>query len=429
MNFRFPVIVIDEDFRSENISGSGIRDLAQAISSHGFEVVGYTSYVDLSAFAQQASRASCFILSIDDEEFGSGSAEEVAQALGELRTFIKEVRKRNADIPIFLYGETRTTRHVPNDVLRELHGFIHMFEDTPEFVAKHIIREAKKYLDALAPPFFNALMDYASDGSYSWHCPGHSGGVAFLKSPVGQMFHQFFGENMLRADVCNAVDELGQLLDHTGPVAQSEQNAARIFSCDHLFFVTNGTSTSNKMVWHSVVAPGDIVVVDRNCHKSILHSIIMTGAIPVFLMPTRNHYGIIGPIPKSEFSPEAIAKKIEANPFARNAKNKKPRILTITQSTYDGILYNVEEIKQELGSTVTWPTCTSTKPGCHTPAFTTFTRICMPSAKTGHVQKTRWYLPPSLPTSYWPVCRRHRKFWYKMPKNAAWTRIVLMSLT
>jgi arginine decarboxylase len=74
--------------------------------------------------------------------------------------------------------------------------------------------------------------------------------VAFLKSPVGQMFHQFFGENMLRADVCNAVEELGQLLDHTGPVA-SERNAARIFNADHLFFVTNGTSTSNKIVWHS----------------------------------------------------------------------------------------------------------------------------------------------------------------------------------
>ncbi len=352
MKFRFPVIVIDEDFRSENISGSGIRDLAEAIGSHGFEVVGYTSYVDLTAFAQQASRASCFILSIDDEEFGSGTDAEVSAALAELRAFVKEVRKRNSDIPIFLYGETRTSRHISNDILRELHGFIHMFEDTPEFVARHIIREAKKYLDALAPPFFNALMHYAEDSSYSWHCPGHSGGVAFLKSPVGQMFHQFFGENMLRADVCNSVDELGQLLDHTGPVAQSEQNAARIFNADHLFFVTNGTSTSNKMVWHSVVAPGDIVVVDRNCHKSILHSIIMTGAIPVFLMPTRNHYGIIGPIPKSEFSPEAIAKKIEANPFARNAKNKKPRILTITQSTYDGILYNVEEIKQQLGSTI-----------------------------------------------------------------------------
>jgi arginine decarboxylase len=160
-----------------------------------------------------------------------------------------------------------------------------MFEDTPQFVARHILHEARAYTDGLAPPFFRALLEYASDGSYSWHCPGHSGGVAFLKSPVGHMFHQFFGENMLRADVCNSVDELGQLLDHTGPVAQSEQNAARIFNADHLFFVTNGTSTSNKMVWHSVVAPGDIVVVDRNCHKSILHSIIMTGAIPVFLMP------------------------------------------------------------------------------------------------------------------------------------------------
>ena len=165
------------------------------------------------------------------------------------------------------------------------------------------------------------------------------------------MFHQFFGENMLRADVCNAVEELGQLLDHTGPVAASERNAARIFNADHLFFVTNGTSTSNKIVWHSTVAPGDIVVVDRNCHKSVLHSIIMTGAIPVFLMPTRNHYGIIGPIPKEEFRWENIQKKIEAHPFARAVK-AKPRVLTITQSTYDGILYNVEEIKEMLDGVI-----------------------------------------------------------------------------
>ena len=215
--------------------------------------------------------------------------------------FVREIRRRNADIPIFLYGETRTTQHLPNEVLRELHGFIHMFEDTPEFVARYIVRESRAYLDTLAPPFFRALVHYAQDGSYSWHCPGHSGGVAFLKSPVGQMFHQFFGENMLRADVCNSVDELGQLLDHTGPVAASERNAARIFGADHLFFVTNGTSTSNKIVWHYVVAPGDVVIVDRNCHKSILHAITMTGAIPVFLTPTRNHYGIIGPIPLEEF--------------------------------------------------------------------------------------------------------------------------------
>jgi arginine decarboxylase len=343
MRFHFPIIIIDEDFRSENSSGLGIRALAAALEKEGLEVLGVTSYGDLTSFAQQQSRASAFILSIDDEEL----AQEPEKTLAELRAFVEEIRHKNAEIPIFLHGETRTSRHIPNDILRELHGFIHMHEDTPEFIARNIKREANAYLDSLPPPFFRALTHYAADGSYSWHCPGHSGGVAFLKSPVGQMFHQFFGENMLRADVCNAVEELGQLLDHTGPVAASERNAARIFNADHLYFVTNGTSTSNKIVWHSTVAPGDIVVVDRNCHKSILHAIMMTGAIPVFLMPTRNNFGIIGPIPKREFAWESIQKKIEANPFIAD-KAAKPRVLTITQSTYDGILYNVEEIKAEL---------------------------------------------------------------------------------
>jgi arginine decarboxylase len=346
MRFHFPIVIIDEDFRSENASGLGIRVLAKAIEAEGMEVLGVTSIADFSSFAQQQSRASAFLLSIDDEEFQA--PEDAARAIARLRGFVRAVRFRNHDIPIFLYGETRTSRHIPNDVLREMHGFIHMFEDTPEFIARYVVREARNYLDSLPPPFFRALTHYAADGSYSWHCPGHSGGVAFLKSPVGQMFHQFFGENLLRADVCNAVEELGQLLDHTGPVAASERNAARIFHCDHLYFVTNGTSTSNKMVWHSTVAPNDIVVVDRNCHKSILHAIIMTGAIPVFLPPTRNHYGIIGPIPLEEFEPASIQAKIDAHPFIGQANSRTPRILTITQSTYDGIAYNVETIKQKL---------------------------------------------------------------------------------
>jgi arginine decarboxylase len=346
MKFSFPIVIIDEDFRSVNTSGLSIRALAEAIEKEGGEVMGVTAYGDLSQFAQQQSRASAFILSIDDDELSP--TDEIDPVIANIRAFITEIRFKNADIPIFLYGETRTSRHIPNDILRELHGFIHMFEDTPEFVARHILREAKSYIDGLAPPFFRALMHYAQDGSYSWHCPGHSGGVAFLKSPVGQMFHQFFGENMLRADVCNAVEELGQLLDHTGPVAASERNAARIFGADHCFFVTNGTSTSNKMVWHSTVAADDIVIVDRNCHKSILHSIIMTGAIPVFLTPTRNSLGVIGPIPKEEFSPESIEEKIAAHPIASVIRKKYPnrpiRILTITQSTYDGVIYNVDQL-------------------------------------------------------------------------------------
>jgi hypothetical protein len=225
------------------------------------------------------------------------------------------VRRKNLEVPIYVYGETKTSRHIPNDILRELHGFIHMFEDTPEFVARHIIREAKSYLEGVQPPFFKALLDYAEDGSYSWHCPGHSGGVAFLKSPVGQMFHQFFGENMLRADVCNAVDELGQLLDHTGPVAASERNAARIFNADHCFFVTNGTSTSNKMVWHHTVAPGrrggggpqlpqvDPALDHHDRARSRVHE--------ADAQPLRHHR----PDPASEFEPASIKGQDQANPL------------------------------------------------------------------------------------------------------------------
>ena len=165
MKFRFPIVIIDEDFRSENVSGSGIRALSEALEKEGAEVLGLTSYGDLTAFAQQSSRAAGFILSLDDDELlldepGPDGEMIEPKAIAELRAFVEAVRRRNADIPIFLYGETRTSRHLPNDILRELHGFIHMFEDTPEFVARHIMRETRNYLDSLPPPFFRELVKY-----------------------------------------------------------------------------------------------------------------------------------------------------------------------------------------------------------------------------------------------------------------------------
>jgi arginine decarboxylase len=155
MKFRFPIVIIDEDFRSENTSGLGIRALAQAIETEGFEVLGVTSYGDLSQFAQQQSRASAFILSIDDEEFTPGPIWILPCST--CATFIEEVRRKNLDVPIYVYGETKTSRHIPNDILRELHGFIHMFEDTPEFVARHIIREAKSLSGRCAATILQGL--------------------------------------------------------------------------------------------------------------------------------------------------------------------------------------------------------------------------------------------------------------------------------
>ncbi|WNO08275.1 arginine/lysine/ornithine decarboxylase [Teredinibacter sp. KSP-S5-2] len=344
MRLQFPIIIIDEYFRSDCNSGLGIRLLASAIEHAGADVVRLTGLHDFAEHIQQTTRTSAFIVSLNDKQFAD---EHVEQTFSALRAFVQSIRSRDANVPIFLKTETQTSDHVPNDILCELHGFLHKYEDTSEFMARYVVREAKNYMAQLAPPFFKALTQHTKDSSYSWHCPGHSGGVAFLKTPVGHLFHEFFGENMLRADVCNAVDDLGQLLDHTGPVEASEQSAAKTFSADHLFFVTNGTSSSNKIVWHSVVSPGDVVVVDRNCHKSILHAIIMTGAIPVFIKPVRNCLGIIGPIPEALFDKQIIQGKIRNHPLIKN-KNAFPRVLVLTQCTYDGVLYNVEKIKNKL---------------------------------------------------------------------------------
>ena len=222
-----------------------------------------------------------------------------------------------------------------------------MYEDTPEFVARYIVREARTYLDSLAPPFFRALVHYANDGSLLVALPRPLGRRRVPQEPGRPDVPPVLRREPAARRRLQFGRRARPAARPLGPVAASERNAARIFNADQLFFVTNGTSTSNKMVWHATVAPGDIVVVDRNCHKSILHAITMTGAIPVFLTPTRNHFGIIGPISRDEFRWENIEKKIRRTRSRSNVKTK-PRILTLTQSTYDGILYNVDTIKDLL---------------------------------------------------------------------------------
>src|SRR5690606_21837793 len=263
-------------------------------------------------------------------------------------------RVRAPQLPIFALGEQVTIENAPAEAmadLNQLRGILYLYEDTVSFLARQVARAAHSYLDGLLPPFFRALVRHTSQSNYSWHTPGHGGGVAYRKSPVGQAFHQFFGENTLRSDLSVSVPELGSLLDHTGPLAEAEARAARNFGADHTFFVINGTSTANKIVWHSMVGRDDMVLVDRNCHKSILHSIIMTGAIPLYLCPERNELGIIGPIPLSEFSRESIQAKIDASPLARG-RAPKVKLAVVTNSTYDGLCYNAEMVKRALGDSV-----------------------------------------------------------------------------
>ncbi len=228
---------------------------------------------------------------------------------------------------------------LPPAVVREINGYVWKLEDTPSFVAGRVEEARREYLEPLLPPFFDALVHFTEEARYSWHTPGHSGGTAFLKTPVGSAFHEFFGENTLRSDLSVSVAELGSLLEHTGPVGEAETQAARIFGADRTLFVTNGTSTANKIVFHACVRRGDVVLVDRNCHKSIMHAIVMTGAIPVYLRPTRNAQGIIGPIQPVELSAETVLATMAANPLVPEGTTSA-RLAVVTNSTYDGLCYD-----------------------------------------------------------------------------------------
>src|SRR4249920_1407255 len=340
----FPVAIIDEDYEGKHAAGRGMRQLAAAIEKEGFRVVAGLSYEDARRLVNVFNTESCWLVSVD-------GAEATPRQWQVLEEVLAAKRGRNDRLPIFLFGDYTTAEMVPVSVLKHANAFMRLFEDSFEFLARAIARAAELYLDRLPPPMFKALMDYTLQASYSWHTPGHGGGIGFRKSPVGQLFYEFFGENTLRSDISVSVGSLGSLLDHTGPIAAGERNAARIFGSDETLFVVGGTSTANKVVWHGMVGRGDLVLCDRNCHKSILHSLIMTGATPIYLVPSRNGMGIIGPISREQFTPEAIAQKIAASPLAKET-NGKVRLLVMTNSTYDGLCYNVDAIKQLLGDAV-----------------------------------------------------------------------------
>ncbi|MND62731.1 Biodegradative arginine decarboxylase [compost metagenome] len=344
---KFPILIVHRDIKADTVAGERVRSIARELEQDGFTILSTASSAEGRIVASTHHGLACILVAAE----GAGENQRLLQDMVEL---IRVARVRAPQLPIFALGEQVTIENAPAEAmadLNQLRGLLYLYEDTVPFLARQVARAARSYLEGLLPPFFRALVEHTAQSNYSWHTPGHGGGVAYRKSPVGQAFHQFFGENTLRSDLSVSVPELGSLLDHTGPLAEAEARAARNFGADHTFFVINGTSTANKIVWHSMVGRDDLVLVDRNCHKSIVHSIIMTGAIPLYLTPERNELGIIGPIPLSEFSPASIQAKIDASPLAKG-RAPKVKLAVVTNSTYDGLCYNAELIKQALGDSV-----------------------------------------------------------------------------
>ncbi|PZG49741.1 arginine decarboxylase [Spongiactinospora gelatinilytica] len=266
----------------------------------------------------------------------------VAWELPEAQRVLEAVSRRFRGLPVFLMTEEA---ELPLWVYEVIQGYVFPLEDTPDFIAGRIAHAADGYAERILPPFFGALRRLDDHHRYSWHTPAHAGGVAFLKSPVGRAFFDFYGEHLLRTDLSISVPELGSPLDHTGPIGAAERNAARIFSADRTFFVVNGNSTANRIVGHHTVARDETVLVDRNCHKSIQHALTISGGRPVHLVPERNGLGLAGPIPPAALAAESVRERVARHPLASG----EPACAVITNSTYDGLCYDAVRTAELLG--------------------------------------------------------------------------------
>ena len=203
--------------------------------------------------------------------------------------------------------------------------FVWLLEDTADFVAGRVLAAIHRYQAQLLPPYARVLADYARLREHSWSAPGHQGGIAFTKHPAGRAFFDFLGENVFRIDMGIERGVLGSLLDHTGPVAESEKYAARVFGAHRSYSGVVGTSGSNRSIMQACMKEDDLVVLDRNCHKSIEQGLMLTGARPVYMVPTRNRYGIIGPISPSEMDPKTIRAKAQAGSLTKIDRRRRSR--------------------------------------------------------------------------------------------------------
>lgn len=258
---------------------------------------------------------------------------------------LEEVQSLHLGIPVFAVSDDPSQLPVG-----QLYGVMDTNPTNKAFYGRQVDNAAQKYEEQLLPPFFGSLEKYVQAGNLQFDCPGHQGGAFFRRHPAGRAFYNFFGESVFRADLCNADVSMGDLLIHEGAPCAAQKAAAKIYNADKTYFVLNGTSASNKVVLNAVLAPGDLVLFDRNNHKSNHHgALLQAGATPVYLETARNPYGFIGGIDAHCFNEEYLRGLVrEVAP--EKADQKRPfRLAVIQLGTYDGTIYNARQVVDSIG--------------------------------------------------------------------------------
>ena len=317
-----------------------ITELLDQIRAEGYEVeIGHSFERDVS----EDSSVGAYI--------GLVSGERLEQA----RAFARAVREIGFRIPLWALADSHRIADLSVvEMMGEVHGYAYLGQQTPAFYAKQIVASLVNYGKTLLPPFFGGLMAYDGEANIAFDCPGHQGGQFYRKSPAGQLFFKYFGEGIFRNDLCNADVDLGDLLIHEGPAVEAQKHAARVFGADRTYFILNGTSTSNKVVANALIRTGDLVLFDRNNHKSLHQgALVQAGAIPIYLPTARNPFGMIGAVDWDAWDEHSLRRRIAEHPLVkdkRRADAERPfRLACIQLATYDGTIYNVRKVLEKIG--------------------------------------------------------------------------------
>lgn len=315
-----------------------IDNIATLLISKGEHVKFAPSYDEAATYVSSTAAVDCIMV-----EWSPNQHDEI-------HAFMAQLRLRHEKAPVFLLVNSHAdNRSVTAEVMGEVTETFLVLDDTTDFIVGRLQAAVARYEKAIMPPLMAAMMKYAKEKEYSWSAPGHQGGIGFCKTPVGRKFFDFYGENIFRTDMGIERASLGSMLDHTGAFGESERYIADVFGADRSYSLVVGTSGANRTIMQACCTDNDIAICDRNSHKSIEQGLMLTGVCPVYMTPTRNAYGIIGPIPKMQMRPEVLRDRIGCCKFASQAKQQRPSYSVVTNCTYDGLIYNGGTIQQLLG--------------------------------------------------------------------------------
>ncbi len=288
------LIVEDESTAKSQVMSQAIDRLCDELAERNVIVQRALSYHEAYPIIETNMDIDCFLISSDMDLDKKSESEALC--------LLNKMKERQAKVPVFIMADREDTIRAMSEEMMELvDEFVWIFEDSPVFIAGRVEAAIARFRKLLLPPLMKAIWDYNEQShEYSWAAPGHQGGVGFTKCPVGKKFYDFYGENLFRTDTGIERSSIGSLLDHTGAFGVSEKYAAKVFGADESYSVVVGTSGSNRTIMQACLTEDDVAICDRNCHKSIEQGLILSGATPVYMMPTRNRYVIIGPIHREQ---------------------------------------------------------------------------------------------------------------------------------